>query len=829
MALHTGEAEARGGDYFGPALNRTARLLTAAHGGQLLLSQAAAAAIDSASVGSINLRSLGRHQLRDLTEWETIFQLDAPDLPAAFPPPNTLDVAERRGRRRAYSISAVIGLVILALAWTAAHSAAVARRLADDRRKALIETRSERDRAANLLYVSQMNLAYLAYKDGKVARARQLLEQHWPHRGQPDRRDFAWRFLWRLCRSQDRYTFPSSAGPVVARNTSPSADFSPDGKLLAAGSLTGAFQLWDTDRKVLLATVPAHQGTCAVTISPDGKLLASAGQEDGTVKLWDIASPRVALMRQFRAFRRPRTRALFTPDGKTLITGAEDNTIRLWALGKGEEPSSAHRTVPIQAAGPVALSSDGRTLAVCVSGKDAGRVTLWNIASSKVTRLPISLPPLGGLVESLAFSPDGRTLATGGAGTILLWDAPTGRRLRALEGHDAVILSVAFSPEGKTLASCGLDSTIRLWNPASGRALATLHGHSGVVNSVEFSPRGDSLASAGADETTRLWDTRMSRLLRAAREPDGAEILAGAQATKVAFSPDGRLLAGVRPGALTIWSVATKARTSTLLSERPESDAGRILRLGCEFSPDGKLLATGDPDGSVRLWDVVARRVIRILRGHPIAVTQLGFAAGGVLVSANGGGSTGAAASVRLWNLGRPGGHAQLLTGAGDSSLPLAVFALSADGELLVAPTPENRVAIWEIATRRKVATLKEEATVISLAISPDGKLIAGGGRDGSVHVWDRASGMRTRRLVGHVGPVLALTFSPDSKTLASGGMDRTVRLWNPGADQEEVALTGHRGWVWSLAFSPDGNLLATGSRDGTVRLWRAATAEAST
>src|SRR5262249_3174704 len=155
------------------------------------------------------------------------------------------------------------------------------------------------------------------YQDGRIDRARRLLEQYLPGpghaQGASDRRDFVWRFLWPLCRSQDRYTFPPRAGEVT------SVAFAPDGKLLAAGGPDGAVQLWDTAGKTLVATVPAHQGASAMTFSSDGRLLATIGWVDGTLKLWDLQSRPVALRRQFQAFRRFWSRALFTPDGKTLI------------------------------------------------------------------------------------------------------------------------------------------------------------------------------------------------------------------------------------------------------------------------------------------------------------------------------------------------------------------------------------------------------------------------------------------------------------------------------------------------------------------------------
>lgn len=189
----------------------------------------------------------------------------------------------------------------------------------------------------------------------------------------------------------------------------------------------------------------------------------------------------------------------------------------------------------------------------------------------------------------------------------------------------------------------------------------------------------------------------------------------------------------------------------------------------------------------------------------------------------NGGGSTGAKAELRLWNV----ASRQLLADAvpGDSSMPPAPVAVSPDGRTIAAMSPEHRVTLWNVARTggrpRMVAVLEGAGPVLSLAFSPDGRLIAGGASEGSVCLWDPASGKQLRRLVGHIGPVLSVGFSRDG-TLASGGMDHTVRLWNPRVDQEEATLTGHTDWVQSVAFSPDGSLLASGSRDGTVRLWRA-------
>lgn len=735
--------------------------------------------------------------------------------------------AYRLGQMRSTAVAAVVVALVGTLAWTSVQSARTEARAHETVSKALARARKDQERAGDMIYASQMNLAHLAYKDRKFSRAHLLVEQHRPQPDAPDRRDpdppdrrdFVWRYLWRLCRSWDRFTFPSRVGEVN------SSAFSPDGKVLAVGGADGAIQLWTMPGHTLLDTVKVHPGGCVIAFSPDGKQLASLGREDGTIQLWDSTARPVKPIRRLKGFVREWTRIVFTPDGKTLIAGSDDNTIHLWALENGTGAHQADRSIPMKASGPLALSPDGSTLAICGAGADASRVRLWDIRSPRPKPLQVSLPPVGGLAQCVAFSPNGRMLVTGTA-ALILWDASAGRKLnrklKTLTEHEGVVFCAGFSPNGKVLASGGVDGVIRLWDPVSGDLLATLPGHSGRILSLAFSPKGDVLASTGSDGTTRLWDTDSKKIALAAAERSEAQILPGDHTSvrSVTFSRDGKLLAEVRTNAVTLWNVRTGERVWRSQLDKPGSRAGfLLLPRGLAFAPDGKLLAIGSPDGRVQLWDVSVGHPIRTFLANPSGVTHLGIADGNVLVTSNGGAVTGVKAMVRLWNVGSGDLLAEI---AGNSRMPLGSMALSADGRTLAAVSPDRRVTLWDIGSRRKVMAFESEGRVSSLAFSRNGNLVAAGVPDGGIFIWNRTTGQR-RRLLGHVGPVLALAFSPDGKTLATGGMDATVRLWNPEVDQEEVTLTGHTDWVWSLAFSADGNTLASGSPDGTVRLWRAA------
>ncbi|MGW0435094.1 Hsp70 family protein [Micromonospora sp. NPDC003197] len=269
----------------------------------------------------------------------------------------------------------------------------------------------------------------------------------------------------------------------------------------------------------------------------------------------------------------------FSPDGKTLATASNDNTVRLRDAGTGA--TKVVITGHTDSVFDVAFSPDGRTLA-SASGDDT--VRLWDVRTGGFAGILTHT----GFVSTVAFSPDGKTLASAGSDrTIQLWDVTTGKSTATLTGHDGVVDGVAFSPDGKTLASASWDYTVRLWEVSSGNPIATFTGHTYMVESVAFSPDGKTLASASGDDTVRLWDVAGRRAAATLRGPDGFG--------DVAFSPDGRTLATAgRDGVVRLWNVATRKTTTTF------THAGYVTSVA--FSPDGRTLASGSTDETVRRW-----------------------------------------------------------------------------------------------------------------------------------------------------------------------------------------------------------------------------------
>ncbi|KAJ5718775.1 hypothetical protein N7488_004421 [Penicillium malachiteum] len=407
-------------------------------------------------------------------------------------------------------------------------------------------------------------------------------------------------------------------------------------------------------------------------------------------------------------------------------------------------------------------------------------------------------------VGSVAFSPDGLTLASGsGDNTIKLWDTATGTQRQTLEGHSDWVGSVAFSPDGLTLASGSDDHTIKLWDTATGTQRQTLEGHSDWVNSMAFSPDMLTLASGSDDNTIKLWDTATGTQRQTLK---GHSDWVGS----VAFSPDGLTLAsGSGDNTIKLWDTATGTQRQTL--EGHLDSVGSVA-----FSPDGLTLASGSDDHTIKLWDTVTGTQRQTLKGHSDSVGSVAFSPDGLTLASGSDNNT-----IKLWDT-VTGTQRQTLEG---HSGWVRSVAFSPDGLTLASGSGDNTIKLWDTATGTQRQTLKGHSDrVRSLAFSPNRLTLASGSGDHTIKLWDTATGTQRQTLEGHSDRVHSVAFSPDGLTLASGSGDHTIKLWDTATGTQRQTLKGHSDRVRSVAFSPDGLTLASGSGDHTIKLWDTAT-----
>lgn len=499
--------------------------------------------------------------------------------------------------------------------------------------------------------------------------------------------------LWEAATGQLFREFAGHAGPVMA------VAFSEDGQQILTGSGDHTARLWDAQSANLLQELKGHtQPITSVAFAPEGTRLLT-GSVDQTARCWDAQTG--SELQQYRALHRVFS-AVFSPDGKQVITGNEgvalklddeqNNTVRVWDAQTGTQ-LRGFRAYGSSAVS-VAVSPDGNRLLVGANrsgfSTDDGRAQLWDLVTGNQLR---TLEGQGVLsAECVACSDDARWLLVGGDdGAAWLWDAATGREVQRFRHKDGSIHAVAISADGRTVLTGGSDGTARLWDAASGKELRRLEGHASGIVSVALSPDGKSVLTGSMDSTARLWNLATGKEVHRLVEYTGNTEFGIPLFCAVAFSPDGKsMLTGQWDNTARLWD--------TISGQALQSYEGHTNRVvSVAFSSDGMHVLTGSWDKTARLWDAKSGTELRRLTGHSGAVSSVAMAQNGDRILTGSWDNT-----ARLWDA-QSGEELQSFPGHAKSGQSVA---FAANGTRAVMASLDKTAVIWNLATQRQLCTL---------------------------------------------------------------------------------------------------------------------------
>jgi len=647
------------------------------------------------------------------------------------------------------------------------------------------------------------------------------------------------------------------------------AKFSPREDRIVTASQDGTAILWETETAKAGPPFTGHEGPVySAAFSADGSVIATGGY-DRRVLIWNPSDVRPYDFKKLASkegsvIQPPKFKALdghsgpvrsveFSRDGLQLISGSQDNTVKLWSTDAGQIVKSFRGHD-----GAVRAAVFAEADQVVLSASADNHIKKWNIGQYEEVRVLQGVVMEGHQDAILAagFSPDGKQVVTASRDqTARTWDAKTGRTLKVFtEGHSFLASSALYSPDGKWLVTAAVDNTVRVWDADAGTQFAVFE-HTGRAAAIAISKDGKWLLTGADDKTAKLWDIATGKLAFALPAHRN-------EVTAVAFSQDGKLaVTGDARGRVAVWDLQTKqmlkelnghaklritgaafvdqTRLVTSCADNTvaqwslttgQEERGLVLKhpdgvVGLQVRPGTRQLVTACLDKKARVWDLDTAKELAVLDGlkslNSVAVDEQGEWALAADAEAR---------KISMWKLTQTGAIKPEQSVELKTSLWSAIFAPSRNGQALLTLGGTDARLI-RAKTGEVQSTFSPAGVVASANFSPKGDRIVTGSWDSSARIWNAATGADELKLAGddgHTAFVNSAVFSPDAdgQWVLTSSDDGTAKLWNSKTGKVVKTLTGHADRVRHAAFSKDGKQIVTSSSDKTAIIWDVATSK---
>ncbi len=614
-----------------------------------------------------------------------------------------------------------------------------------------------------------------------------------------------------FCQDDTRVGLPQGAKARFGKSKIYQVKYFPDGERIAVATTIGIW-IYDVQTGDALDLLTGHTGpVTSIVFSPDGKTLVT-GSEDNTIQLWDASTGEHKATCD--GHEDGVNMIAFHPNGKTFASDSEDWLIRIWETETGNLVKT-FKSDSVPAIEMSYLPYGNILLIVGHHSQYEMEIEYWNIETDE----HLTTDLIEANLNSAKFSSDCRSLAGGGEYPLQFWDLETGKLLKKHTEWIGDLKSMEFSSDGRNLLTASNWDRVDVWDVSTAKPIVSM-GHRDTVNSATYSPDEKMIASGSDDGTVKFWDATTGELINEIIGHLSTEIYS------VVYSPDGSTLTCGTESEIRFWNPQSGELLNTITE--PSCNVYTIA-----YSSDEKMFATGGTSKKARLWDTKTGRFLGSFSGHKETISSVTFSPDGSMLASGGGvekrkignqKETVGNYSVCLWEI-RTGGQYLIgdrLADFTQHTEPVTTVIFSPDGKTLASSSHDKTIQLWDVDTRTHLKSLLgHEDAVTAVVYSADGSTLFSGSLDGTIRLWNPQTAELKIPPIMDIGPVISLTYSPDANILACvSKTDNAIHIYDAQSGKRLHVFTGHTQRVNAVVFTPDGETFVSVSSDGTVLLW---------